>query len=101
VVVFALGAGYPALFGAIGRMSRLESVLIAVHGALLGLGLGLAWGITGQKVLELYGITALSIPWTTILAVLVGAAVAGLAAAVLPAVKAARMRVLGAIASSS
>ncbi|MGW3044571.1 ABC transporter permease [Kitasatospora sp. NPDC001159] len=84
----------------VGRMVRLESVLIAVHGALLGLGLGLAWGVAGQKVLTLYGITALSIPWTTILAVLVGAAVAGLAAAVVPAVKAARMRVLGAIATS-
>ncbi|MFI9324804.1 ABC transporter permease [Kitasatospora aureofaciens] len=84
----------------VGRMVRLESVLIAVHGALLGLGLGLAWGIAGQKVLTLYGITALSIPWTTILAVLVGAALAGLAAAVLPAGKAARTRVLTAIATS-
>lgn len=84
----------------IGRMARLESVLIAVHGALLGLGLGLAWGVAGQKVLTLYGITALSIPWTTILAVLVGAALAGLAAAVLPAMKAARTRVLTAIATS-
>jgi putative ABC transport system permease protein len=83
----------------VGRMVRLESVLIAVHGALLGLGLGLAWGVAGQKVLTLYGITALTIPWTTILAVLAGAAVAGLAAAVLPAVKAARTRVLTAIAA--
>ncbi|MFE2409548.1 ABC transporter permease [Kitasatospora sp. NPDC059408] len=83
--------------GQIGRMVRLESVLIAVHGALLGLGLGVAWGVTGQKVLTLYGITALSIPWTTILAVLAGAALAGLAAAVLPAMKAARTRILTAI----
>ncbi|MGW2372608.1 ABC transporter permease [Kitasatospora sp. NPDC001683] len=86
--------------GQVGRMIRLESVLIAVHGALLGLGLGLAWGIAGQKALTLYGITALGIPWTTILAVLVGAALAGLAAAVLPAMKAARTRVLTAIASA-
>ncbi|MFE9572929.1 FtsX-like permease family protein [Streptomyces sp. NPDC006692] len=84
----------------IGRMIRLESVLIAVHGALLGLGLGLAWGIAGQKVLTLYGITALSIPWTTILAVLAGSALAGLAAAVLPAMKAARTQVLTAIATA-
>ncbi|MGA5824345.1 ABC transporter permease [Kitasatospora sp. NPDC094028] len=86
--------------GQVGRMVRLESVLIAVHGALLGLGLGLAWGVAGQKVLTLYGITALSIPWATILAVLAGAAVAGLAAAILPAMKAARTRVLTAIATS-
>ncbi|GGU50615.1 ABC transporter permease [Streptomyces violascens] len=84
----------------IGRMIRLESVLIAVHGALLGLGLGLAWGIAGQKVLTLYGITALSIPWTTILAVLAGSAVAGLASAILPAMKAARTKVLTAIATA-
>ncbi|WP_035849992.1 ABC transporter permease [Kitasatospora azatica] len=83
----------------IGRLIRLESVLIAVHGALLGLGLGLAWGIAGQRVLVLYGITALSIPWSTILAVLAGSALAGLAAAVLPAVKAARTKVLTAIAA--
>jgi putative ABC transport system permease protein len=86
--------------GQVGRMVRLESVLIAVHGTLLGLGLGLAWGVAGQRVLMLYGITALSIPWTTILAVLAGAALAGLAAAVLPAVKAARTRVLTAIATA-
>ncbi|MEU6894872.1 FtsX-like permease family protein [Streptomyces sp. NPDC046557] len=83
----------------IGRLIRLESVLIAVHGALLGLALGLAWGITGQKVLTLYGITTLTIPWTTILAVLAGAALAGLAAAILPAFKAARTKVLVAIAA--
>ncbi len=84
----------------IGRLIRLESVLIAVHGALLGLGLGLAWGIAGQRVLTLYGITALSIPWTTILAVLAGSALAGLAAAILPAMKAARTEVLTAIATA-
>jgi putative ABC transport system permease protein len=83
----------------IGRMIRLESVLIAVHGALLGLGLGLAWGVAGQRVLTLYGITSLSIPWTTILAVLAGSALAGLAAAILPATKAARTKVLTAVAT--
>jgi hypothetical protein len=97
VFAYAPGLGLPA--GDL-RMVRLESVLIAVHGALFGLGLGLAWGVAGQKVLILYGITALSIPWTTILAVLVGAGVAGLAAAILPAMKAARTRVLTAIATS-
>jgi len=50
------------------RLIHLESVLIAVHGALLGLGLGLAWGAVGQQALVAYGITALTIPWTTIAA---------------------------------
>ncbi|MFG2915107.1 hypothetical protein ACGF0D_19740 [Kitasatospora sp. NPDC048298] len=58
------------------------------------------WGLAGQKVLTLYGITALSIPWTTVLTVLAGAALAGLVAAILPAAMAARTRILSAIATS-
>ncbi|MFG2664522.1 FtsX-like permease family protein [Streptomyces sp. NPDC048387] len=85
----------------ISRMVQLESVLIALHGALLGLGLGIAWGIAGQRVLTLYGITSLSIPWTTVLAVLAGSVLAGLTAAILPAMKAARTKPLTAIATAS
>ncbi len=81
------------------RMIRLESVVIAVHGALLGLGLGLAWGVAGQKVLVAYGVTALTVPWTTIGVVLAGAALVGLVAAILPAYRAARLSVLDAIAT--
>ena len=58
----AIGTSRPQ----IRRLIRLESVLIAIHGALLGLGLGVAWGVAGQRVLVAYGITALTIPWTTI-----------------------------------
>lgn len=79
------------------RLIRLESVLIAIHGALLGVALGLAWGIAGQKALASQGITALTVPWTTILTVLAGAVVIGLGAAILPALRAARMNTLTAI----
>ena len=65
------------------------AVLIAIHGALLGLGLGLAWGVAGQRVLVAYGITALAIPWTTITTVVVGAIVVGMIAALLPSLRAA------------
>jgi putative ABC transport system permease protein len=82
------------------RLIRLESVLIAIHGALLGIALGLAWGTAGQKALVSQGITTLTIPWTTILAVLAGAVVIGLAAAILPAFRAARMNTLTAIATT-
>src|SRR5439155_4408047 len=82
------------------RLIRLESVLIAVHGTLLGLVLGLAWGVTGQKVLTGYGITVLSIPWTIIGAILVAAALVGLAAAIVPAHRAARTYVLTAITTT-
>jgi putative ABC transport system permease protein len=80
------------------RMIRLESVVIAVFGAVLGLGLGLVWGVCTQQVLALQGLTALAIPWGTVVAVVIGAAVVGIVAALLPALRASRMNVLAAIA---
>lgn len=44
------------------RMIRLESVVIALFGALLGLGLGMGWGATAQKLLALEGLKVLEIP---------------------------------------
>ncbi|MDL2078111.1 ABC transporter permease [Streptomyces sp. GXMU-J15] len=80
------------------RMIRLESVVIAVFGAVLGLALGLVWGVCTQQVLALQGMTALAIPWGTIVAVVIGSAVVGIVAALLPALRASRMNVLEAIA---
>ncbi|GAB2748714.1 ABC transporter permease [Kitasatospora kifunensis] len=81
------------------RMIRLESVVIAVFGAILGTGLGLAWGVTAQRVLRNSGLNDLSIPVTTIVVVLLASAVVGLLAALLPAFRAGRMNVLAAIAT--
>ncbi|GAA2242603.1 ABC transporter permease [Streptomyces indiaensis] len=80
------------------RMIRLESVVIAVFGAVLGLALGLVWGVCMHQVLALQGMTALAIPWLTIVLVVVGSAVVGVVAALLPALRASRMNVLAAIA---
>jgi putative ABC transport system permease protein len=80
------------------RMIRLESVVIAVFGAVLGLALGLVWGLCMQQVLALQGMTALAIPWGTIVAVVIGSALVGVVAALLPALRASRMNVLAAIA---
>ncbi|MBM7170732.1 ABC transporter permease [Streptomyces sp. G44] len=80
------------------RMIRLESVVIAVFGALLGLALGLVWGVAVQQVLALQGMQELAFPWATIIAVVIGSVVVGLAAALLPALRASRMNVLAAIA---
>ncbi|MGV9275986.1 ABC transporter permease [Streptomyces griseosporeus] len=80
------------------RMIRLESVVIAVFGAVLGLALGLVWGVCTQQVLALQGMKALAVPWGTIVAVVIGSAVVGVAAALLPALRASRMNVLAAIA---
>ncbi|GHJ39626.1 ABC transporter permease [Streptomyces sp. TS71-3] len=81
------------------RMIRLESVVIALFGALLGLGLGMGWGATAQKLLALEGLRTLDIPWPTIITVFIGSAFVGLVAALLPAFRAGRMNVLGAIAT--
>jgi putative ABC transport system permease protein len=80
------------------RMIRPESVVIAVFGAVLGLALGLVWGVCTQQVLALQGMTALAIPSGTIVAVVIGSAVVGVVAALLPALRASRMNVLAAIA---
>ncbi|MBC9729087.1 FtsX-like permease family protein [Streptomyces sp. TRM68367] len=80
------------------RMIRLESVVIAVFGAVLGLALGLVWGVCTQQVLALQGMTAFAIPWGTLVAVVIGSAVVGVVAALLPALRASRMNVLAAIA---
>ncbi|MEU7241928.1 ABC transporter permease [Streptomyces sparsogenes] len=81
------------------RMIRLESVVIALFGALLGLGLGMGWGATAQKLLALEGLKTLDIPWPTIITVFIGSAVVGLVAALLPAFRAGRMNVLNAIST--
>ncbi|MFF5446958.1 ABC transporter permease [Streptomyces sp. NPDC012888] len=81
------------------RMIRLESVVIALFGALLGLGLGMGWGATAQQLLALEGMKVLEIPWPTILGVFAGSALVGLFAALVPAFRAGRMNVLNAIAS--
>jgi putative ABC transport system permease protein len=81
------------------RMIRMESVVIALFGALLGLGLGMGWGATAQKLLSLEGLNVLDIPWPTITGVFIGSAFVGLFAALVPAFRAGRMNVLNAIAT--
>lgn len=81
------------------RMIRLESVVIALFGALLGLGLGIGWGATAQQLLALEGLTVLEVPWPTILTVFACSALVGLFAALVPAFRAGRMNVLNAIAT--
>jgi putative ABC transport system permease protein len=81
------------------RMIRMESVVIALFGALLGLGLGMGWGATAQKLLALEGLNVLEIPWPTIIGVFIGSAFVGLFAALVPAFRAGRMNVLNAIAT--
>lgn len=81
------------------RMITLESVLIALLGAVVGLILGVCFGAVMQRLLVDDGITVLSIPWLQLLIFLVAAALVGVLAAVWPARRATRVNVLNAIAT--
>jgi putative ABC transport system permease protein len=80
------------------RMITVESVVISVFGALLGVAVGTGLGAAVVEALADEGFTHLTLPWTDMAVYLVLAAVVGVVAAVLPAIRAARLNVLGAIA---
>ncbi|MBT0771927.1 FtsX-like permease family protein [Kineosporia sp. J2-2] len=79
------------------RMISAESVSTAVFGAVLGMGLGLVLGLVLQRALVSQGLETLSIPWLTLVIVLLFSAVAGMVAAIMPAWRAVRLDVLRAI----
>jgi putative ABC transport system permease protein len=80
------------------RMVTVESVVISVFGALLGVAVGSGLGAAVVRALKDEGITELVFPYQRMSLYLGLAAVVGVVAAVLPAIRAARLNVLGAIA---
>jgi putative ABC transport system permease protein len=82
------------------RMVRVESVIIAVIGGLLGLGVGILWGWAMTRALHDQGVTHFSLPTLQLVMFLLASAVAGVVAAVLPAWRAGRLDVLQAIATT-
>jgi putative ABC transport system permease protein len=80
------------------RMVTVEAVVIAVFGALLGVAVGAGMGAAVVHALRGEGITDLVLPWTRMGIYLVLAALVGVIAAVAPAIRAARLDILGAIA---
>jgi len=81
------------------QMVYWEGVLIALFGGLLGIGMGIVFGITAVTVVPDEFISTIAIPWRTLLLYLLGAGVAGLVSALLPARRASRLNVLEAIAT--
>jgi putative ABC transport system permease protein len=79
------------------RTLYLESALIAVFGAVLGLGLGLVYGSLFTHALRDQGLKVLSVPVGQSVGFLVLAAVVGVLAALWPGIRAARTRPLAAI----
>jgi putative ABC transport system permease protein len=92
----AIGMGRPQLR----RMVRLESVVISVYGAVLGLALGTVFGVSLVRALRGQGIEILQVPYGRMAVFLLVAAVVGVLAAVWPARRAARMDVLSAISTA-
>lgn len=80
------------------RMITLESVAIAVLGAVLGMALGLLIGVVLREALK-DDLTVLALPLGSLAAFLVVAVLFGVLAAIVPAVRASRMKVLDAIAT--
>ena len=81
------------------RMILIESVLIAIFGSLLGLVLGVLYGVGLQRVLASEGISELSIDVPQLTIFLVVSAVGGVIAALWPAWRASRLDVLKAIST--
>ena len=80
-------------------MIRLESVVVAVFGALLGIALGMAFGIGLIYALRDQGLTELSIPWVLLVIFVLAAGLVGVLAAAVPARRAAKLDILRAIAT--
>jgi putative ABC transport system permease protein len=81
------------------RAVRLESTIIALFGAVLGIALGVVFGWAMQRALRGQGVDVLSFPVGTLVLTFVVAGVVGVLAALWPAFRAARMNVLRAIAT--
>jgi putative ABC transport system permease protein len=83
--------------GQLRRAISLESILISLLGGVLGMGMGLtfAWAVI-QSIEDEF--LQLSIPWARVGLGMLGAAVAGFVAAIIPAWRASRRNILDAIA---
>jgi putative ABC transport system permease protein len=82
------------------RMITTEAVIVAVFGALLGITVGVGFGVALQRGLHDVGITVLAIPYGRLGLFVVAAAVTGVLAALLPARRAARLDILAAVVST-
>jgi putative ABC transport system permease protein len=79
------------------RMVRIEAVIVAILGSVLGIVIGIVFAWALQRSLSDIGITELSIPVGQLVAFMIIAALIGIAAAILPARRAAKLNVLDAI----
>jgi putative ABC transport system permease protein len=81
------------------RTVRWEAVIVSVFGAVVGIVVGLALGVALSLAVPSSIIDGITVPYGTIIAILVVAVFAGVLAAWYPARKASKMDVLEAIAT--
>ena len=81
------------------RMVRWEAIIVSTFGALVGIVLGTAIGVVLSLAVSDSIIDGISFSPSTIIAILIGAIVAGFVAALYPSFKASRMDILEAIAT--
>ncbi|MEP6816422.1 MAG: FtsX-like permease family protein, partial [Marmoricola sp.] len=79
------------------RMVGLESVVISVLGALLGVGMGVIFGVALMASLRDDGLSVTRVPFGSLAGYILAAALIGVLAALLPARRASRLDVLKAI----
>jgi putative ABC transport system permease protein len=79
------------------RMVTVEAVVISTFGALLGVAVGVGLGAAVVRALRTDGVQHLSLPWGSLAVYLLVGSAVGVVAALLPAVRAARVDVLRAI----
>jgi putative ABC transport system permease protein len=84
--------------GQIMSMVTVESVVICVFGALLGIAVGTGLGVAAFQAFRDTGLTSLAFPWPLMVVYLIAAIIVGVVAAFIPALTAARQNVLRAIA---
>lgn len=85
--------------GQVRRMIVMESTTIALLGAVLGLAMGMLFGYAIQQSLRNEGLSQLAFPWSQIVGSFVVALIIGALAGLAPAVRAAKLDVLKAIAT--
>lgn len=81
------------------RMVRWEAAIVSLFGALLGVAVGVLFGLAAAAALPESFLDRIAVPTGTLVALVLVAVVAGLVAAILPARRAARLDVLRAIAT--
>ncbi len=76
---------------------RWEAIMVSLFGSLLGIALGILFGIAGVRAIPDSVIDKVTIPWITLVVIVVMAGLIGVLAAYLPARRAAKLNPLDAI----